>query len=643
MPILQTRVPPYKPTKDKEFSWESFRGGLNTILKENEIKPTELSQMDNLMLVGKGVPTKRWGTSTYFLAGESGAVRGLKGYYQTDGTVELLAATDDGFLTKKSNASYSTLTGASWASGYNTEMAQLDDTMYIVNPSRELVNYDGSTLSSFATLSSPSATFATQISGASGTNSYSYRVSTVSEVGETLAAASYLLTGQPQDLIDGSAKVNWTAPSAASGLIKGYNVYGRDEGDETFLGSVDGNSTDYIDDGTAIPSSFTFVPLADTTGGIKAKYIVRFQDRLVYAGVDGEPSTVVISGKAPNHEKNDVSFGGNFIRIEPDAGDDVTGLAVFKEKIIVFKERSIWQVALTELNVGNFVITQPVATLLTGSVGCIAPRSITNVENDIFFLSRNGVYSVGNESGFFDVLRSNEISSRVRPFFDGLTTAEKQNACGVYKGFKYILSVPGKGQTIVMDRERLAWMGPWFFDANVYEVFFDSSNDEVLVFGNDDDTNAIEVDDRFINDNGTAINTILRTKKEDFGDWMRFKNIKLVFTQFREVTGDVSVDVRLQERSGNVITAKSFNVSPRSGSAGWGSGQWADAQWGDSEEAGGASDINEIYRWMSLNKAGRNIQFTVKTDNNIDNYQLLGLRAKATPMGLGFLPAGEKV
>jgi len=107
--------------------------------------------------------------------------------------------------------------------------------------------------------------------------------------------------------------------------------------------------------------------------------------------------------------------------------------------------------------------------------------------------------------------------------------------------------------------------------------------------------------------------------------------------------GSVAVDIRLQERSGNIITAKSFNIETKSGNAGWGADQWGDTLWGDSEEAGGASDINELYRWTNLNKAARNIQFIIKTDNRNDNYELIGIKSRANTMGLGFLPSGEKV
>ena len=133
MPILSSGNQQSRQQKKIEFVWDTFRKGLNTLLRENEVDPQELTQADNIILKGKGIPTKRWGTNLYYTAGATGSVRGLKGFYKSDGTNELLAITDDGYLTVRSGLVYSSLTGASWASGYNVEMAQLADKMYIVN------------------------------------------------------------------------------------------------------------------------------------------------------------------------------------------------------------------------------------------------------------------------------------------------------------------------------------------------------------------------------------------------------------------------------------------------------------------------------------------------------------------------------
>ena len=643
MPVITKNRPTYRPAKDEELNWEEFKGGLNTLLRETELEENELAVADNLMLIGKGVPTKRWGSQLYFMSAPTGSVRALAGYYQVDGTNSLLAVTNHGLLTKKSNASYAIITGASWASGSVVNMAQLDDNMYIVSNNRELIKLDNGTISSFPTIAIPTGVFATQISGASGPNTYSYRVSAISSVGETLASTAYQVANQPQDLVKGTVKVDWSAVSTASGVLTGYNIYGRNIGDERFLGTVGKNSLIWYDDGTSIPQEFTYPPTADSTGGPKAKYIKRFQDRLVFAGLDGEPTKVLFSGRVGNQEKFDVSYGGNYIEIEPDSGDSITGLEVVEGKIIVFKERSIWQVSLSQEQIGNYWVTIPSATLITASHGCIAPGSIQPVENDIFFLSRDGVYALGYEPNILSVLRTNEISAKIRPELENITTAQKQNAVAFYFDYKYGVAFPGANKTFVYDRERLAWMGPWTLDANVFEVYYDSSNNKKLLYGEDDSPNVIEYASSYKTDQGGVISTSLRTKKEDFGDWTVFKNIRNIFTLFRNIEGTTTVTVRIQTRAGELRSVKSFSITSTSVSnSGWGSSQWGDTQWADSEESGGATDTNEVYRWARINKTARNIQFIVSTTGT-SNYELLSIRANAKPIGLGFLPSSERV
>lgn len=639
MPLTDLNLPPWKAAKSALANWDNFRKGLNTLLKPSEIGEDELSKADNVVLIGRGVPTKRWGYKLNHMGGFTGSVRGMFGLNKSDGTKELLTITDDGYLTIQNNASYTDRAGASWASGNDAEMTQLDDKVYIVNGQRELVKYDTPNLTGFPTLAQPTSVFATQLSGASGLENYSYRITTKGAGGgETLGTTAYVLGNQPYTPDSGTVLVQWSGISAASIDFVGYNIYGRGEGNERFLGSVDRATTQFFDDGTAEPAEFVFPPTADSTGGLIAKYIIRFEDRLIYAGIDGEPSKVVISGRQPLQEKNDLANGGNFINIEPDAGDDITGLAAFGKRIIVFKENSIWQITLDSLTVSNFVVTIPTPQLITASRGCISHRSIVPVENDIFFLSRAGVYVLGYEPNIaLDILRTNELSAKIRPDFDGVSVAEKKNASATYFEFKYIVSFPGRNETFVYDRERLSWVGPWTLDSNIFLKYYDSADDELLLYGDDDTTNVHRLDKIYGDDNGTTIVVNMTTRDEDFKNFSLFKIIKDIYFNFRNVTGTVSVVVTIEDKNGDSVAEKSFTISTteQEGNAGWGADIWANTQFGDSEVSGGAADVKDIVRWVHLYKLGRRVKFTISTSKNTDNFELLNIRTSADPAGKG--------
>lgn len=644
MPRFYNRQPSFQAPRELTFEWDSFNGGLNTLFKDTEIAKNEVAQFDNLMLTGRGIPTKRWGTALYFTSYTSTAtisVRGLSGFYQKDSTNQLLAITDAGYLSQRSGSTFTAINGVSWASGSNVEMSQISDRMYFVGGDREMVRYSNPTLVGFPTIGQPTSLGVSQLSGASGSRTYSYRLTHVTAVGETLPATAVTLINQPEDTNNGTIRIAWTNASTASGIRLGTNVYRGDLGDETFISRVGGEATFWLDEGEALPTLFSYPPKVDTTGGVNAKYIVRFQDRLVIAGVDTDPTLVLISGAEPLHERFDFGSNGGFVRVEPDSGDDITGLAVKADKIIVFKERSVWQIKLEQrayktINEITLTALDPQVSLITASIGCASHRTITNVENDILFLAKGGrgVFVLGNEPGILgDILRTNEVSVKIRPFFENLTPTEEMNACAAYFNNKYFLGVPGKNQTMVFDRERNAWVGPWTFDGRIFHVYYDSDDKAHLIKGNDTDPDVEETSASYPGDKGIALNTNLRTKREAFNDFASFKNIKNILTLWRDLSGSVDVDIRLEEREGNTITAKSFSVVTGSGNSGWGADLWANTQWGDTEEAGEARDLSEIVRQAQLQKAARNIQMIIKTDGLNDNYKLMTIKGEANKIG----------
>lgn len=187
--LTALRPAPFKPSKNVEIKWSTWRKGLNTLLREGEIDGSELAQATNLLLTGSGVPSKRWGSANFYLSSPTtGGGRGILPIKDVDGSQQLLSMTDWGVLVKQSSASYTPITGASWASGYNMEGTQLGGKVYLVNGQRELVRYNFSTLQGFPTLSVPTGITATNLSGASGAVEWAWRVAAVSNVGETIGS-----------------------------------------------------------------------------------------------------------------------------------------------------------------------------------------------------------------------------------------------------------------------------------------------------------------------------------------------------------------------------------------------------------------------------------------------------------------------
>jgi hypothetical protein len=78
---------------------------MNTLLRETEIDAQEMVNSTNLMLVGSGVPTKRWGSSLAFQAGASNAslANGARFIFpakDNNDNWQVLAWTDSGYLSQ---------------------------------------------------------------------------------------------------------------------------------------------------------------------------------------------------------------------------------------------------------------------------------------------------------------------------------------------------------------------------------------------------------------------------------------------------------------------------------------------------------------------------------------------------------------
>lgn len=645
--LIKTTQPKYTPPKEILLDYKNFKGGLNTLFKPTELRPNELDAADNLILTGAGVPTKRWGTANYFLSGATGYGRGLYWAKSANATSVLMAMTDDGLMGRMNGASYTPITGASWASGYNWEATQINDQVYVVNGKNPWTRYNFNTFVSFATLAVPTGLMATNFSGATGSSTYSWRVSALSQVGETLACTRVSLFSLPQTLSLTMVKLQWTPVSAASGILIGYQLYRGPPGDEEWIAGLDNETTLYNDYGS-VSASGKLTPESDTTGGPIAKYITRYIDRLLLAGIPGNPTALMISGRAPDsHERFDFAANAAIQLVDPDTGDDITGIGVHQGKIVVFKENSVWQVTLSSETTNITLLLIPSYQLITASQGCSSHRSICAVDNDLFFLGRKGVYVLGYEPGIMaDVLRTNELSAKIRPFFKTLSQSDLTNATAVYYDYKYILAFPSAKKCIVFDKERVAWMGPWStsFGINKFVKYIDSNGVERLLAIDADDNYVSEFSDTLLDDKGVAFGTVLRTKKDDLGDYTIFKTINEVLTGFRNVAGNVGVNVYIEDRDGNVTTAKSFTITGPSSqiTASWGTDAFGTTGLGETEQEV-SSYAEETIKRALLYKTARYIQFEITTSQGPDTYELLGIKAKAIPQGAGSVPASWNV
>lgn len=640
-------APSYKPKKPVTEEWSSFRKGLNLLLRTTELDNEELAQAENVILTGKGVPTGRWGTLPYFTANATGSVRGFGTYKNNSGSQnEIFALTDEGFLAKKDGSGSTVIQGQSWPSGSMIHTEQLGGKTYIVSEDVSFTEYDGTDLAVFATVSPPTGLSATNFSGATGPNSISYLVVAIDGNGnQTTPSSNYVLATLPNNLSQTQIHLFWTAPSAAS--LSGYEVYRGRQGDETLLASVGPAETRYVDNGDE-GSLITEPPLVNTTGGVKSKFIKKYKDRLLVVDKD-DPNKLLISGRYPNHTSFSWLKGGGGIYIDPDSGDNITGIEVqpIADRIVVYKSQASYLVEIKLTQVGNFFVLDPEYVPISTAVGCSNQDTIATVENDTFYFGRQGLYVTGYEPNFLNIIRTNEISAKMRPYLALLNDRDYETANAFYVDKKYILSFPQRREMIIYDRERSAWLGPWRLPFGVSRMmrYVDSSGTEKWVVGSYANNQVYTFDAATDSDNGTTIIKRLRTKKSYFGDWTVLNIITFFYVLFRNIKGSTTVNIITEDRAGVTSTAKSFTItgSATAGSSGYGMDKYGTHKYGIPSSTTAIVASEEGTKWGAMFKQARLMQIEVLANEPNSNFELLEIKIRASKQSEGSLSSSQRV
>lgn len=296
----------------------------------------------------------------------------------------------------------------------------------------------------------------------------------------------------------------------------------------------------------------------------KGKFSVIYKDYHIVSGVSGQENRIYISGvKEPSRftrqnpptdtSKIDLSnpaevpgatvFTGdqspNAIDVNRYDGDKITGFGFFQDALVIFKENSIYQMSFNDSNI-------PVVQRVTDAYGCVAHGSICTVENDTYFLSRNGVFVLGNEPNYYASIRTNELSSRIKPTIQKISAALFERVRSIYWDNRYMLSVPtgtaGNDLLIVYDKRFYAWSLWRNINASALAVYIDNQNRRQLVFTDSTRPTLNQFTWGIYNDNGMAIDAwwtsrAFHGKKLDLEKfWKEMRPI------FRQITGTVNID-----------------------------------------------------------------------------------------------------
>ena len=130
--------------------------------------------------------------------------------------------------------------------------------------------------------------------------------------------------------------------------------------------------------------------------------------------------------------------------------------------ILAFKSRSIYAISEVLPAPG---ITSRVQTV-TRQRGTIAPDSVTQCGNDVWFLADDGVYTISQTLDNSLQASPEPVSAPLDPLFKRVTWAAADKAQGCYVGGRFYLAIPIDGASynnaiVVYDFLNARWAGWW--------------------------------------------------------------------------------------------------------------------------------------------------------------------------------------
>ncbi len=526
----------------------TFLGGLNTFQDETVIKDGELTEAKNILLSVDGIEP-RPGTSNY--GSESGTkVLGLTGFYKSDGTRQFLRFADgvNDKLQKYVSGVPTDIGSTTFDDEAKMNFVQARDTIFGFNGVNSLWKYDGTTITTYSALTTPTNLVLAE-QGSAGTTTYSYRVSAFNSTGETLACASVQMT-------DGNAtlsatnfnRLTWDAVSGATG----YNIWGRFATGlgETYMGTVYGVTT-YDDKGQDDPSLSLLPPEANTTAGIKSTMAEFAISRIFAAGDPANPSRLYFGGVGENIGNfSGSSVGGGGVDIFKNDGAIIRAIKPFQGGVIIWKDNAIYKFSFTDAGLQRL-------EEITRSFGGISYRGIKHVENDIIFPAKKdgrlAFYSLGNQENYAStVLRTNELSIKIASRLSNVNTAELNNSAAFYFNNVYGCAIPTSSSSVndriwCLDTRFGAWVYWEGITPDNFATYVDDDGSEKLYFS---DASSGYVKQMFVdsrNDSNTAIDVEWATKA--FNQKTFFKEKKYIdpLFQFKNVStsGALSGDMIL--------------------------------------------------------------------------------------------------
>lgn len=500
---------------------DNFVGGSNKLVDEARMDSKFAVESVNQIQVQDGLWKTKWGTAYYgqaLAANPDGAAE----YVKSDGTTELIVIANGTAYKSTDGGTWSSISGASFTAGIQCYFMQIAGYLYISNGTNPLTRYNGTTLSQYSEINAPANLTASRVASglSSGTFTYYAQVTALNDVGETVGSteASITVNKQRDNWVAATDKgITWSW-NAVVGANR-YQLYIADEtGDETLLAST--TDTNFTDDGSVALNPYIIPPLQNTTAAPKFKSMAVSGNRIWATNDANSMYTVYFSGTGQYIGNFSDFYGGGWINLEK-GGREIpivvkhyqSGTGDGRATVLAKTpdgRGAVWQIEITTATVGDTSFSVPSATKVVGSNGTESILGVVSTNNDIAFPNRKGWFTLGPEKQYYGILRTNERSSNIRPYWRSLIGSEVPNICAYFYDAKIFISVPtspdGNDRIIVYDTERSNWAVDWTNGAKQFLEYTSTDGVTHLLYIPTSGTKLIELSENIANDLGASFN-----------------------------------------------------------------------------------------------------------------------------------------
>lgn len=377
---------------------------------------------------------------------------------------------------------------------------------------------------------------------------------------------------------------------------------------ETFLDTIiatDNTNTPFYWSGTGDGATMTL-----PTGLTRCKFIKQFQNYCIVANCTVSASEYKSRFYFSTIKTIATWNVADFYDVAKDDGQEITGLKVLGDRLVIYKNRSIYIAMFTGDADIPFVIYKT-----NSSVGCASHWSIQEVENGHVFLSYDGLY-------YFDGNNSYKISDKITATLTALSkTYLTTSISAVYKSKnRYILGVTSGGgssrdKVIVWDYFNKAFSVYSGMAPCSLATFYVNGVDERVYFG--DYSGFVYRTDTGNSDyplnTETAINAYFYTNWKYVEDLADQKGIPHIYIYYQTANTVLTFAYSYDFEEGDQYTS-TFSLS--GGTDVYGTGVYGTATYAGT---GGG------YKRRDLTGRGRTIRFKFANNTKGENFRIDGI------------------